>query len=131
MKKNSINHDAGNLIRVRKLRSEMTAGEQILWKRLKGKRAGFGWRRQYPVGRYVLDFYCPEAKLCVEVDGDQHQETVARDQFRDDWLAARGVQTFRLPSWVMFGEDPESIDDWMEKIVELCQERAGRPAFGP
>jgi len=52
------------------------------------------------VGRYVLDFYCEAARLCVEVDGQGHDaaDRPARDAARDDWLAGQGVRTLRLPA---------------------------------
>ena len=129
MKKGSLNHEVQNLHRVRALRSNMSVCEQILWRRLKGRRAGFGFRRQYPVGQYVLDFYCPEARLCVEVDGEQHEPTLERDGARDRWLAERGIETLRLRNLALFVEESEAIEDWMQRIVLKCQERAGRPAF--
>ena len=53
----------------RYLRKNLTAEEAVLWKALKSKQIDeFKWRKQHPVGNYILDFYCPKAKLCIELD---------------------------------------------------------------
>lgn len=69
----------------RKLRRVMTAPEVRLWQWLRGKPSGFKFRRQHPVGRFVLDFYCPAAQLVIEVDGEAHSrgDQPARDEARD------------------------------------------------
>jgi len=77
----------------------MTRPEVILWLSIKGRQLdGLHFRRQHPIGPYVLDFYCHAAALCVEVDGDSHSmgERPERDGRRDAWLAARGIRTLRL-----------------------------------
>jgi very-short-patch-repair endonuclease len=80
-------------------RRALTLPERMLWAQLKGRRLeGLHFRRQHPVGPFVLDFYCDSARLCVEVDGLSHHVDWApiRDERRDAWLASRGVQTLRL-----------------------------------
>ena len=79
----------------RVLRTGMTEGEQRLWLHLRRRQLG-GWRfrRQHPVGPYVVDFVCIERRLVVEVDGSQHLESGA-DGARDAWLAGRGFVVFR------------------------------------
>src|SRR5690606_24230399 len=73
------------LRRARELRSEMTQPEWTLWQMLRRSQTGLRFRREHPVGPYVLDFYCASARLCVEVDGPVHEEPeqVARDAIRD------------------------------------------------
>lgn len=76
----------------KRLRRAMTLPEVILWTRLRGDGLHpLRFRRQPPIGRYVLDFYCASARLCIEVDGRAHDNTdvVARDLRRDHWLARR------------------------------------------
>jgi very-short-patch-repair endonuclease len=82
--------------RARELRASMSLPERVLWRQLRLKRTGLRFRRQHPAGPYVLDFYCHEAKLCVEIDGQSHEFTTARDERRDRWLASQGLRTLRI-----------------------------------
>ncbi len=69
--------------RARALRKEMSVSEKVAWVQLRNEKLGFKVRRQHPVGPYILDFYCPEAKVCVEIDGEQHQLRQESDARRD------------------------------------------------
>ena len=82
----------------RKLRHSMTEPERHLWEMLRKKQHALRFRKQHPLGPYVLDFYCPAAKLCVEVDGPVHQEPeqIKRDAARDAWLSAHGIRVMRF-----------------------------------
>lgn len=81
----------------REMRSHMTDAEALLWRLLRNRRiAGAKFRRQHPMGRYILDFYCHEKKLCVELDGGQHMEAAAYDQQRDAWLRGQGICVLRF-----------------------------------
>jgi len=84
----------------RRMRRELTDPEARLWKHIKGEQlGGFRFRRQHPIGRYVLDFYCPAARLAVELDGGQHAEDcrqVAHDQERDRFLVENGIRVLRF-----------------------------------
>jgi len=85
--------------RARKLRVEQTPAEAKLWARLRnGAVEGVAFRRQHPIGDYVLDFYAPSVRLAVELDGSQHNEIAhrGRDQRRDAWLAEKGIRTLRF-----------------------------------
>jgi very-short-patch-repair endonuclease len=75
----------------------MTVAERKLWFALRVRRfAGFKFRRQVPIGRFIVDFVCFERRLVIEVDGGQHADSIA-DQRRDRWLAANGFCVVR--SW--------------------------------
>ena len=76
----------------------MSLPEVILWQELRKRPEGFKFRRQHPAGPYVLDFYCEDARLCIEVDGGGHDvgDAPADDATRDKWLAEAGIRTFRL-----------------------------------
>ncbi|HEU4456898.1 MAG TPA: endonuclease domain-containing protein [Longimicrobium sp.] len=80
------------------LRKEMTTEERVLWNAIRGWKLGDGakFRRQHPMGRFVLDFYCPAHKLCVEVDGGIHATQQDRDEARDAALQAQGIRTLRF-----------------------------------
>ena len=81
----------------RELRKDMTPAERILWEALRRKTlAGAKFRRQHPVGRYILDFYCPQYKLAIEVDGDSHVGKELHDTIRTEALGAYGVDVLRF-----------------------------------
>ncbi len=68
-----------------------------LWSRIRRKQLeGFRFRRQHPLGRYIVDFFCPEARLIIEVDGGQHGVENVRDAIRTEWLEKRGYRVIRL-----------------------------------
>lgn len=74
----------------------MTEAEKKLWSHLRNKQLhGFHFRKQCPIGPYIADFACLEAKLIVEVDGGQHSES-ASDAARDAWFAQNGYRTMRF-----------------------------------
>jgi len=100
----------------RDLRQELTLPEVLLWVRL--RRCGLGglkFRRQHPVGPFILDFYCASAKLAVEVDGATHAEQGQGDYDaeRDAWLARYGVRSLRIPASEVLG----NLDGVMETIL--------------
>lgn len=77
------------------LRNRPTRSEELPWLQLKGKRlAGFKFRRQHGVGPYILDFYCPEGKLAIELDGASHDSDEARqrDQRRQAYIEEFGIR---------------------------------------
>jgi len=81
----------------RALRRRMTEEEKILWSHLRGNRLrGFHFRRQQIIDGFIVDFYCHEAGLVVEVDGDIHHQQAAYDAERDRALVARGLQVVRF-----------------------------------
>jgi len=83
----------------RRLRRDQTDEEKDLWRALKaGRFAGFKFLRQNPKGKYLLDFYCPMARLSVELDGFQHglPEHLQRDEERAKFLAAEGIEELRF-----------------------------------
>ncbi len=91
--------DGISYTRARAMRRKMTPPEARLWVCLRGSRfRGLKFRRQHPVGPYILDFYCAAARLAVEVDGAVHttEEQAAHDRRRTAWLAGQGVKVIRL-----------------------------------
>jgi very-short-patch-repair endonuclease len=98
----------------------MSLPEVLLWTALRGARLdGLKFRRQHPVGPYVLDFYCPAAHLAVEIDGWSHgaEDRPEQDAIRDMRLAERGVHTLRIPA----GEVLRSVDDTLATILETAR----------
>lgn len=103
----------------REMRGRMTDAEALLWMLLRNRRiAGSKFRRQHPVGRYILDFYCVEKQLGVELDGGQHGEVVAYDQRRDDWLRAQGIQVLRFWNNQMLAETEAVMEEIYRRVVE-------------
>ncbi len=105
----------------RKLRSEMSLPEGLLWRELRKRPEGLKFRRQHPAGVYVLDFYCAAARLAIEVDGMAHDSADAakRDQSRSGFLRSQGVATLRVPARVIL----EDVGIAVARIVEVCRGR--------
>ena len=94
----NINKDKLLTSRARKLRKGSTLSEILLWKRLKNKQVnGKKFRRQVPIDRYIVDFYCHKLKLVIEVDGSSHYENEKYDMTRDKRLKEFGVYVLRIP----------------------------------
>lgn len=94
--------------KARALRRTLSFPEVLLWQLLRGKHlAGLRFRRQHPVGPYVLDFFCTDLQLAVEVDGaaHDHPDRAARDGRRDIWLAQQGIAVMRVPARDLLTED--------------------------
>ena len=112
--------------RARKLRQEMSPPEVMLWSRLR-KRAGNGvaFRRQHPIGSYVLDFYCSAARLAVEVDGAHHTEDaqIAHDERRDAWLKSQGLTVMRIPASHVMQDVDEAADGVLLMVQSLMADR--------
>jgi very-short-patch-repair endonuclease len=91
--------------RRRALRVRSTDAEAILWGALRNPGLlGFKFRRQHPCGRYILGFYCPERRLCIELDGGQRFDprAVAYDERRTAFLRRRGITLLRFPTDLVF-----------------------------
>src|SRR5262245_44390994 len=101
------------LARRRELRAASTDAEAAMWRRLKAKRfGGYKFRRQHPCGPYILDFYCPRARLAIELDGGQHftLEAQAYDERRTAFLCRHGISVLRFPTDLVFREPQAVID---------------------
>jgi BirA family biotin operon repressor/biotin-[acetyl-CoA-carboxylase] ligase len=105
--------------------------ERRLWESIRGNRLAYRFRRQYPLGGYYLDFYCFEARLAVEVDGEQHAAQAAYDAARDAFLEAQGVYVLRIPSIELFDELGGVQGRWLRRIAELCAARSKRGQSQP
>ena len=109
--------------RARALRREMTLPEVVLWRALRRGAVGrLRFRRQHPVGPYVLDFYCAAARLALEVDGVVHDlpEQAARDERRMAWLGEQGIRVLRVPAGEVLRD--ESLDGVLETIAAVARE---------
>lgn len=105
----------------RRLRRKMSLPEVLLWQILRKQPGYIKFRRQHPIGRYVLDFYVLELKLAIEVDGVVHDmgDRPERDEARDLWLESQGIRMLRIAAKDVLA-DPAAVAD---SIVRLCTER--------
>ncbi len=113
----------------RELRVRQTDAENLLWGLLRNRRLlGSKFRRQYPINPYILDFYCHEAKLAVELDGGQHAEQRHYDQQRTAQLESCGILVLRF--WN--NEVLQQVESVLEKIyLVLGQRTPSSPALLP
>src|SRR5579863_5283463 len=112
--------------RARELRKNETHAEEILWGRLRAKRLnGFRFRRQFPIGRFIVDFCCKEYRLVIELDGGQHAAKAVseKDQNRTRQIEARGYRVMRFWNRETF----ENVEGVLEAILnEADKIRTGR-----
>ena len=110
--------------RARELRRNSTDAERVLWRLLRSRdTTAHKFRRQAPIGRYIVDFVCFDQQIVIEVDGGQHQLRIQYDRARTEWLESQGFQVLRF--WnneVMTNEDGV-----MDKILAVLQGR-GSPS---
>ncbi len=104
--------------RRRDLRHNQTDAEKKLWQALRSRQfEGLKFRRQYSVGPYILDFYCPEKKLCIELDGGQHATNIDHDKQRSQYLTGLGMTVVRF--WN--NDVLKNIEGVTQTLTKLCQ----------
>jgi very-short-patch-repair endonuclease len=109
--------------RARQLRKELTPAEQLLWTQLRNRRlAGLKFRRQHPIGRFIVDFYCPAHKLVVEIDGPVHEFQEDQDLARADYLQQRGYRVVRFRNEHVLEDLPRVL----QSIQEACLDQLPR-----
>jgi len=111
--------------RRRELRKKATLQEKLLWEKLRNRKIGFKFKRQYSIGGYILDFYCAEKRLIVELDGEVHntKEAVEYDEVRDRYFSELGYKTVRFLN--------KEIDDDIEKVISMIKNHLLTPlSFG-
>jgi very-short-patch-repair endonuclease len=114
---------AMGVAQAKRLRSEMTDAEQRLWYRLRAHRfRGYKFKRQVPIGPYVVDFACLNLGLVIEVDGGQHAESI-HDRRRTAWLRKRGLHVLRFWNHEVL----RSTDAVLEGIMKALTEREAQP----
>jgi very-short-patch-repair endonuclease len=114
----------------RGLRRNPTWAEKKLWQLLRNRRfVGFKFRRQHPVGPYVLDFHCVSARLAIELDGDVHgrPDRASRDARKDEYLAGKGIKVLRF--WNV--ELLENQDGVLTTILLELEHRTANPHPDP
>ncbi len=110
--------------RRRELRRSSTPAERLLWGALRNRRlAGLKFRRQYGIGRYIVDFVCLEARLVVEVDGESHEHRGEQDMARQRWLEDKGFRVLRVSNEEVL-RDLETV---LQGIERFARGGAARP----
>lgn len=116
--------------RARVLRRSMTQAERIMWNMLRAHRLlDTGFKRQKPIGPYIVDFVCLSAKLVIEIDGGQHFSAAgtAADNRRDRYLAAKGYRTLRFSNHDVMTNRSGVIGT----IASAIQASSSTPCFSP
>lgn len=100
----------------RSLRKDPTKAEKILWRQLSHDQLGFRFRRQYGIGPYIVDFYCPAKEIVIELDGDSHfePEAIDRDLSRNAFMIERGIKILRFHN--------TDIYERLDSVIGLIQE---------
>jgi very-short-patch-repair endonuclease len=113
-------HDYANAQRQRR---KLTLPEGLLWRELRRKAGGFKFRRQHPLGKLALDFYCAEVKLAIEVDGIAHDmgDRPERDEARDAFVRSQGIDVLRIPATDVLMSPTYAA----EAILAKCRGRMG------
>jgi len=116
-KTKSIRGTANVRRRAKELRKQATPAEKILWEQLRNRQLhGLKFRRQHPLGAFIVDFYCPAQRLVIEIDGDIHQYQKEEDQARTNQIEERGFKVIRF--WN--DEVENNLDMVLEAIKESC-----------
>jgi very-short-patch-repair endonuclease len=117
--------NSAHVARSRELRQEQTLAERQAWYLLRNRNVGgLKFRRQQVIDHYTVDFFCPELRLRVELDGGVHSQPsqLKRDKEKDDYLRALGIRVVRIPNGLVM-EDPEGF---VRKIADLIPHPALR-----
>jgi very-short-patch-repair endonuclease len=115
--------------KARQLRRALSPPKVALWQWLRSRPNGLKFRRQHPAGPYIVDFYCPSARLAIEVEGNGHDmaEQVAHDARRDAWLQAQGLRILRIRAVDIFRD----VDAVGRQILDCCALPLHQPSAGP
>jgi len=106
----------------RQLRDNMTDAERLLWAKIRMKQLkGYQFYRQKPIGDYIVDFFCPKAKLIIEVDGSQHfvNETIEYDRIREEYVSSLGLRVLRFTNTEVL----KHVEGVVERIEEEMNEK--------
>lgn len=131
-----FNHKSQKLTR-QNLRNRPTYSEKIIWRYLRGSNlGGYKFRRQQGIGPYVVDFYCPEAGLVLEIDGDSHYQSGAakRDKVRQKFIEKMGIKVVRFTD----NDVRDSLDEVLATVLQKLRttpnpssERRGKKEISP
>ena len=110
-------------------RRKPTEAEYALWNALRDRRLeGWKFRRQHPMGKFILDFYLAEYRLCVEVDGDIHDASIERDAERSAFLQACDCRVLRLRNEEILNDLPNALERIRQAVRTILAEKADQKA---
>lgn len=112
-----------NTLKARELRKNSTVEEKILWNYLRNRELfPFKFRRQFAIDPFIIDFYCDELKLAIELDGSQHagEKELEYDKKRTEFLERNGIQVIRF--WNE--EIHQNLNEVIEYLLDICQKRS-------
>lgn len=106
-------------VRRQHLRTNSTKSERLLWSKIKSKKLGYKFRRQYGIGNYVVDFFCPELKLAIEIDGITHEDPAQKqkDKNKDMYLKKCNIHVIRFSTHDVFN----NLDAIIEALYLECK----------
>ncbi|MFZ4506631.1 MAG: DUF559 domain-containing protein [Fimbriimonas sp.] len=110
--------------RLRTAPEEMSPAAQWLWSEVRDRKLGFRFQRQLLIGHLLVDFYCPEASLAIELVDEGSERQASRESRKDESLADRGVAMMRVPAEALL--DETTRPEWIHKIHEACWDRSHR-----
>lgn len=115
-----ITHNHLHRTLARTLRAKQTPTEQYLWQYLRKQQLrGYRFRRQHPLGRYIVDFICLEKRLVIELDGMSHQSQQAYDQVRDDWMTQQQFHILRFQNTLVLQQTKRVLQEIGNTLDEL------------
>jgi very-short-patch-repair endonuclease len=122
MPKETRHHNKPNILRnARELHRPLTMTESKLWQRLRNNSlSGYKFRRQTPMGSYILDFCCFSTKLIIEIDGASHDERLEYDEQRTKWLNEQGFKVIRFTNQAIL----QNLEGVLETILTECEKRS-------
>lgn len=113
------------LQRAREMRHPQTPAEATLWRAIRNRNLGYKFRRQHPINRFIIDFYCAQAKLCIELDGESHFEAdqMEYDAARTEFLEYLGYKVIRFTN----NDVRYTLNAVVDEIARVIESRLNPP----
>jgi len=114
------------LQRAREMRHPQTPAEATLWRAIRNRNLGYKFRRQHPINRFIIDFYCAQAKLCIELDGESHLEAdqMEYDAARTEFLEYLGYKVIRFTN----NDVRYTLNAVVDEIARVIESRLSSPS---
>jgi very-short-patch-repair endonuclease len=115
-------HNSKELVNIRRvLRNNPPRAEILIWKYIKNSLLGYKFRRQHSIGKYIVDFYCPELKLAIEIDGPIHDEPekVSHDNEKSEYILSKNIQIIRIDNKETYTNIDRTIEYISSEIEKL------------